>query len=107
MALSKEDSDEKERARLYEGAALIATDDFERGVEILSAIERSKLDEPEHKLLDAALSIAGQIRRMPAAPGADSEPPSDQAQGAGAGQVLERAQKMLAQVDQLLSEQTK
>ncbi len=107
VALAKEDSDEKERARLYEGAALIVTDDFDRGIEVLSAMERGKLGEPERVLLDAALSIAGQIRRMPAEPEVDSAPPADNAKGTDPDQVLERAQKALARVDQMLSEQGK
>ena len=107
VALAKEDSDEKERARLYEGAALIVTDDFDRGIEVLSAMERSKLGESERVLLDAALSIAGQVRRMPAEPEVDSSPPGDNAKGTDPDQILERAQKALARVDQMLSEQGK
>jgi chemotaxis protein MotC len=108
VQLAQEDSVEKERARLLEGAVLIVTDDFDKGVENLSAVERSKLDEAEAALLDAALSIAGQIRRLPSAPEPDSAPPGENdATGAGASQVVERARKAMADVDQMLSEQGK
>jgi chemotaxis protein MotC len=107
VALAKEDSNERERARLYEGAALIVTDDFDKGIDVLSSLERSKLEESERVLLDAALSIAGQIRRLPAEPEDDAAPPGDNGKGIESGQVLERARKVLARVDQMLSEPAK
>ena len=104
VQLANEGGDDGERARLYEGATLIVTDDYDRGIEALSAIERSKLGEHERALLDVALLVAGQIRRMPAEPEPDSAPPSESdASGAGASPALERARKALAQVDQMLS----
>jgi chemotaxis protein MotC len=100
--LAEDASAEQQRARLYEGAALIVTEDFDRGVEILGAIERSKLAEPDAALLDGALAIAGQLRRMPDPP--DSEPTMspDQADAA-AGQVLAHARKVVVDVDEILS----
>ncbi|NJO34895.1 MAG: hypothetical protein HC869_19040, partial [Rhodospirillales bacterium] len=71
--LAEDASAERQRAGLYEGAALIVTEDFDRGVEILGAIQRGKLAEPDAALLDSALAIAGQLRRMPDTP--DGEPP--------------------------------
>jgi chemotaxis protein MotC len=104
VQLAKEGGDDGEHARLYEGATLIVTDDFDRGIETLSAIERSKLGEHEGALLDVALLVAGQIRRTPIEPEPDSAPPNESdASGAGASQALERARKALAQVDQMLS----
>jgi chemotaxis protein MotC len=104
VQLAKEGGDDAENARLYEGAALIVTDDYDRGIETLSAIDRSKLGEHERALLDVALVVAGQIRRMPAELEPDSVPPSENdGSGAGASQALDRAHKALAQVDQMLS----
>jgi chemotaxis protein MotC len=104
VVLAREDTDEKERARFYEAAALIVTDDFDRGIEVVSSIERGKLGEPERVLLDAVLSIAGQIRRLPAEPEADSAPPGDNVKDKDSDRVLGRVRRALAQVDQMLSE---
>lgn len=95
-------STDRERARLYEGAALIVTEEFDRGVEVLGAVERSKLAETDVALLDAALSIAGQVRRMPDTP--DAEPPrAASPAGEVAGQALAQARHAIAQVDEILS----
>lgn len=108
VQLAEEGSDDGERARLYEGATLIVTDDYDRGVEILTAIARSKLGPLEVALLDAALSVAGQIRRMPAEPAPESALPGGvDASDAGGSQVVERARKALAQIDRMLNEQAK
>lgn len=97
--LAEEASVERERARLYEGAALIVTEDFERGVEVLGAVERSRLDDGDAALLDAAVGVAGQMRRMPDLP--DAEPPA--AGAPEANQALAQARKTIAQVDDILS----
>ena len=100
--LAEAGSADRERARLYEGAALIVTEEFDRGVEVLGAVERSKLAETDTALLDAALSVAGQVRRMPDTP--DAEPPGAVSPaGEGAGQALAQARKAVAQVDEILS----
>jgi chemotaxis protein MotC len=110
VVLAREDSDDKERARFYEGAALIVTDAFDKGIEVLSSIEQNKLGEPDRVLLGAALSIAEQVRRLPAESDADSAPPDEDAKGKDKDQdqdqdqILARVRKALAQVDQLLSE---
>ncbi len=94
--LTEESSAERERARLYEGAALVVTEEFDRGVEMLGTVERTKLADTDTALLDAALGIAGQVRRLPDAPASE---PADVA----AGQVLAQARKSVAQVDEILS----
>ena len=53
-------------------------------MEVLRAVERTKLADTDTALLDAALGIAGQVRRLPDAPA--SEPADVAAEpGAGAG----------------------
>lgn len=94
------DSAERVRAQLYEGAVLIVTDDFDKGVEMLSAVDRGKLSEAEIVMLEAALSVAGQLRRLPDAPEPDAAPPADADAG---GPAVERARKSIAQVDDLLN----
>jgi chemotaxis protein MotC len=106
-ALSKDGSKEGLRARLIEGATLIVTDDFDKGVEALTAIERGKLGDAEQGLLDAALSVAGQIRQMPAEPEPDSAAPVDKGKSADPGEAVKRAQNALSRVDQMLSELNK
>jgi len=100
--LTEAASTDRERARLYQGAVLIVTEEFDRGVEVLSAVERTKLAETDASLLDAALSIAGQVRRMPDTP--DAEPPrAASPAGEVAGQALAQARQAIAQVDEILS----
>jgi chemotaxis protein MotC len=94
--LAEDSSAERERARLYEGAALIATEDFDRGVAMLGALERTKLADTDSALLESALAIAGQVRSLPDVPASE---PAD----AAGGQILEQARKSVAQVDDLLS----
>ena len=100
--LTEESSAERERARLYEAAALVVTEEFDRGVEMLGAVERSKLAETDTALLDAALGVAGQVRRLPDAP--DAEPPAAASPaGDAAGRAMAQARKAIAQVDEILS----
>ena len=97
--LADDATTERERALLYEGAALIVTEAFERGAKTLVALDRGKLAETDTALLDAALSIADQVRRMPNAP--DAEPPA--AAGEVASRALAQARERISQVDGLLS----
>ncbi len=96
--LTQEESPEHARARLYEGAVLVVTDDFEMGAELLRGVDKSKLAEDDARLLDAALAVTSQVRRLPE-PYADAAPPA----GAAFGPVLERAQTMIAEVDRMLN----
>lgn len=98
--LSDDASVERERARLYEAAALITTEDFDRGVEMLGSVERGKLAGTDAALLEAALDIAGQMRRLPDLP--DAEPPAAAAMPGG-NQALEQARRAIARVDAILS----
>jgi hypothetical protein len=90
---------------------MVVTDDFQRGVDSLRAVDRSQLTEEDLVLIDAALAVAEQVRRLPDRPDTGSAPPpalisgAEGGQGAGtaAGHVMERAQKTIAQVDQILS----
>jgi chemotaxis protein MotC len=104
VQLAEESGEDLERARLYEGATLIVSDAYDRGVEILGALERGRLSEQEGALLDVALSVAGQIRRMPAEPEADAIPGESET---GGSPGLERARKALSRIDQMLSEREK
>jgi chemotaxis protein MotC len=98
VQLTQEESPEHERARVYQGAALVATEEFERGIELLGGIEKGRLGEDDARLLEAALAVADQVRRMPGPPDAEAAPPPP-----APGPMLERAQRMIAEVDQMLN----
>ncbi len=54
------------RAQLYEAAALIVTDEYERGHATLTQLGRESLAKVDAELLEAAISVAHDIRRQPA-----------------------------------------
>jgi chemotaxis protein MotC len=91
--LSVSGSAERERARLYEGAALILTDDLEQGVETLKGVDRQRLRASDRDILDEALAMAGRVRKWPdaAIEGDKPVPPS-----------IARANDLMTQVDTLL-----
>jgi chemotaxis protein MotC len=93
-ALAAEGSAERERARLYEGAARLVTDDHESGLKSLNSIAKQKLRSADREILEAALSLAGQLRKWPTAPEQSAEP-------IPAG--VTRAQDLMSQVDTFLA----
>jgi chemotaxis protein MotC len=109
--LAKDSNATKARAELYRGAALIATDEFERGVADLKSVDRSLLGPPDAELLDAAFSLAGQMRVWPEtrdmigglqdleAKAAQAEQPIVLA----TSKSLAVAQRAISQVDQMLN----
>ena len=97
--LSADDSPQQLRARLFAGAVLLVTDEFERGVSQLRALPPDQLDAEEEGLLAAALSVADEVRRASPLPqSADNAPP-----GASAPAVAAVAKATIAKVDNLLS----
>jgi chemotaxis protein MotC len=90
---AREGSAEKERARLYEGAARLVTDDYEGGLKTLNGVAKHKLRHADKEIHEAALSLAGQLRKWPEAPEESSEaiPPG-----------VARAQDLISKVDTLL-----
>lgn len=105
VALTSEGSVEHTRSRIYEAAILIVTDDHDTGLAVLTSVDRSKLDEGDAELLDAAMSVVAEVRR----PLLDADV---LAATAGIGDVpvpkaVELARKVIARVDMLLNEATK
>jgi chemotaxis protein MotC len=106
--LAEAGSAEEARARVYRGAALVASEAVQEGVAMLGGADRSKLAPAEAALIDAGLSVAEAVQRPPPA----EDPADDQAPAVKTGEgeavvasaVAARAQKMFAQVDQMLSE---
>jgi len=80
------------RSKVYEAAALIVTDEYPRGLELLKAIDRSQLGPSDAELLDAARDIAKQVRRLPEA-GERTD---------GVSTIGERARKTISSVDEIL-----
>jgi chemotaxis protein MotC len=111
--VAKDGSPDGMRAKLYESAALILTDNYDKGFGKLKELDVSRLSKRDAELRGAILSIAKQIRQWPETPGSpdDVEPkPNPQAPGrdgtatAAAGPVIDLAQKAISDTDQLLQE---
>ena len=88
------------RARLYEAAALVLTDDIDKGAAMLEAIDRAKLGEEDAELASAAGAVAAEIRRLP--PIAGAVEPAGGTDLAATFKVAGTARKTMAQVDELL-----
>lgn len=95
--LSQADSLSYQRAKLFEGAALVATPEFQEGVLLLNAIDVTKVGETDRKIRDSALAVATAVGKWPAAPAAldEAEPES-----------VARAQAVLSKADTLLGGQS-
>jgi chemotaxis protein MotC len=88
------------RASLYEAAALVLTDDIDKGASMLEAMDKAKLGEEEAELASAASAVAAEIRRLP--PIADAAEPAGGADIAATFKVAGSARKTMARVDELL-----
>ena len=98
------------RAQLYEAAALIVTDEYERGHATLTQLSREALAKVDAELLEAAISVAHDIRRQPAV--VTSSRSSEQsaienerlrALSSIGTETIERARALAGNVDALLS----
>ena len=96
--LAEDGNADRERALLYEAAARIVTDEFDEGVGMLHALDAGKMPEADLPLREAALSVAAQVRRPPAA--AMSAP---EGQAAQITIAQERARRAIAHVDEILT----
>jgi chemotaxis protein MotC len=95
--LSQAGSRSYQRAALFEGAALAATEDFGQGVEMLNKVDPTSLALSDREVRDSALSVAGAVGKWPSTPAALDEPePASVA----------RAQSLLTKVNSLLGETT-
>jgi chemotaxis protein MotC len=105
VALTTEGSAEHTRSRIYEAAILIITQDHDVGLAVLQSIDRSKLADSDVELLDAAIAVAGEVRR----PLLTSDPPLSLSAGPESPlpKAVEVARKVMARVDMLLNEVSK
>jgi chemotaxis protein MotC len=67
MPFAANDSPEKQRLLLYNGAALIVTKDFARGLDALNSVRTSNLDKKHKELHIASLALAAKLRATPLA----------------------------------------
>jgi chemotaxis protein MotC len=107
-ALAGPRSREHERARLYRAAARVVTERFEASLSDLREIDRTLLSPRDVELLDAAVVLAGHLRKStphaneagppPAPPGIDVR---------SATEALERARTKLGELDALFEKQVR
>lgn len=100
-ALASDVAEDRERSKVYEGSALILTDDFDSGVQTLLDVSKTEVPKADGDLLDAAFSVARAVRKWP--DGVPKDQPAPDALPAAAG----RAKQRLEHVDQLLEENSK
>ncbi len=83
------------RATLYKGAAMVATADFETGLELLGEVDLPKLSFADREIHEAALTVARSVGRVAQdAPQPGLPPPA----------FVAKAEELLAQVDSLLGD---
>lgn len=111
IQLSKDGSIERARSRLYEAAAFILTDQFEKGVSELDANDSFLLPKQDAELKEAVASLAKVIGNGPDNPeGTDPPEPSqhgvspsgDISVTASASALINLSQQKLGQVDEVL-----
>jgi chemotaxis protein MotC len=96
--LSQPGSRTVERAKVYEGAALAVSPEFQKGLDLLNSVDIAKVTASERQIRESALSVAQNVGKWPSSDGAPAdEPPLDS---------IGRAQAMLTEVDSLLGGST-
>ena len=102
--LSREGSVESLLSKVYEAAALVATEQAEQGLAILDGIEKGRLGKSDVELLEQAKSVGELVRRLPDDAG-DTPNPSraDRGELAKAFRVVELAERALQRADQALN----
>jgi chemotaxis protein MotC len=111
-AASRPGSTDGERARLYRAISLVLGDGYDDGMRDLVSIDKSRLPARDIELLDTTRRLGGQMRKWPegtepgqrAAPPAEVPPPSRIDNASAANQTIDRAQKLLGNVNKILKE---
>ena len=110
-SLCQEGSLDKARAKLYGAAALIVSENYDKGIEALESIAKTDLSKRDAQLRQGVLAVAHELRQLPQAaeppsggqarPGAaDASPAALQLSATAA--VIDLAQKRVAEAEQLL-----
>jgi chemotaxis protein MotC len=88
------------QASLYQAAALIVSEDIDKGMSMLGAMDKAKLGEEEAELISAVESVAAEIRHeMPAA---DASAPAKGEDLAKTFKVVETARATMARAEELI-----
>ncbi len=112
LALCQEGSADQARAKLYQAASVIVTDDYDTGLAALQSIAKADLPERDGQLRRAVFALAHELREWPQAtePTAAAPGPKDQAPAATSpatsATTIGLAQKQIADADLLLKEST-
>ncbi len=108
MPFAADGSPEKQRLLLYNGAALIVTEDYARGLDALNSVRAANLDQKDKDLLLASLALCAKLRTTPmlltqvkSNDPPSGEPKHDHAFLPGNGQA--EAKAALASVDAILA----
>lgn len=91
--LVKDGSLAAERAKLFEGAALVTTENFEAGIKVLQQIDTARLKTSDREIYDAAMAIAGSVGKWPEVTQTPDDAPIE---------AVDRAKTLLSKVDSLL-----
>ncbi len=98
------------RAHLYEAAALVVTDEYDKAVAMLKGIDKAKLGSRDRAVLIAALALAERVREPVTVTPAET-PPASAAQGKDGDMPESSAvlagRKAIAAADKLLKGSTK
>lgn len=84
----------QERAKVFEGAALAVSPDFEKGLQLLAEVDVAKVTATDRQIREAAIEVARNVGRWP---GLGPKPDELPALGS-----VDRAQAMLRDIDTLL-----
>jgi len=93
--LAPADSRSMQRAKLFEGAALAASEQYEQATTLLGEVEPTKISASDEEIRSAALAVAGAVGKWPATPQIIEEPVEPPS-------AVARAEALLTQVDTLL-----
>jgi chemotaxis protein MotC len=92
---------DRRRAKLYEGAALVATADFEAAMATLQALDEAQLAEEDLALLEAARAVGAEVARP--TPSAEATGPKPAEDMAAAFKVADTARGAIARADELIA----
>ncbi|MFC0218356.1 chemotaxis protein MotC [Pseudochelatococcus lubricantis] len=116
LELASEDSTARERAKLYQAAAIIVNEnEFAQGKQALLSIDRKRLPPDDVGLLESAIYLATRIRDLPGMPEAPAPRASDEAaavaERAGGGMepqldaTVTRIRQLISDSDRLIDEE--
>ncbi|MGI9463490.1 MAG: chemotaxis protein MotC, partial [Aestuariivirgaceae bacterium] len=109
-ALSADRPKTLNQARTYKAAAALVTGELMPAVAMLNALDVSMLPQRDREIAQAALRLAGEITRQPVLGDEMAAAPSQDGKGgepgmdAAADDVVAKAEKLIADVDQILAE---